>query len=214
MNARDSILKRFTELETQMSRIRRGQSEMGPYVEGEDFQRWATSAQNIIKIAFGENSPHFKNFSKAYEGFNGYVDHFEYARGVFSSAKSDFEAGFATTLEALVSGEIFGDFIGAAKNALAEGNKDVAAVLACAALEDALKRFANSNGLAVDGKDMSEVIGTLKSKGLVGGSQKSILETMPKTRNAAMHADWPKISPTEVGGVIGFTEQFLLQNFS
>jgi hypothetical protein len=36
---------------------------------------------------------------------------------------------------------------------------------------------------------------------------------MPKTRNAAMHADWAKISATEVGGVIGFTEQFLLQNF-
>ena len=113
----------------------------------------------------------------------------------------------------MVSGEVFGDFVAAAKKALDEGSKDVAAVLACAALEDALKRFAKVNELNVDGKDMSEVIGALKSKGLVGGAQKSILETMPKTRNNAMHADWGKISTAEVGGVIGFTEQFLLQNF-
>lgn len=187
---------------------------MGRYVEGEDFKKWATSAQNIIKIAFGESSPHYANFCKAYESFGGYESTFEEARGIFQSAKSDFEGGFATTLQALVSGEIFGDFLGAAKKALAEGQKDVAAVLACAALEDALKRTANSNGLNVDGKDMSEVIGALKSKGIVGGAQKSILDTIPKTRNAAMHADWGRVSATEVGGVIGFTEQFLLQHFS
>lgn len=207
-------MKQFAELDADSRKLRRTNSEMGPLIEGEDFQRWATSAQNIIKIAFGNNSPHYENFSKAYEAFTGYAYEFENAKGVFSAAKNDFEGGFATTLEALVSGEIFGDFIGAAKNALADGNKDVAAVLACAALEDALKRYATENALNVDGKDMSEVIGALKSKGLVGGSQKSILETMPKTRNAAMHADWAKISTTEVGGVIGFTEQFLLQNFS
>jgi hypothetical protein len=34
--------------------------------------------------------------------------------------------------------------------------------LACAALEDALKRYATNNGLNVDGKDMTEVIGALK----------------------------------------------------
>ena len=61
---------------------------------------------------------------------------------------------------------------------------------------------------------MSEIINALKSKRLVSGAQKSLLEAMPKIRNAALHADWEKISEPEVNSVIGFVEQFLLQNFS
>ena len=60
---------------------------------------------------------------------------------------------------------------------------------------------------------MQEVVNALKSKDLVAGAQKSLLDSMPKTRDAAMHAEWSKLTPQEVGGVIGFVEQFLLSNF-
>ena len=86
-------------------------------------------------------------------------------------------------------------------------------VLASAALEDALKRFAILNGADVTGKGMSDVIAALKAKGLIGGAQKSLLETMPKVRNHAMHADWSKLKSADAGSVIGFVEQFLLANF-
>jgi hypothetical protein len=36
---------------------------------------------------------------------------------------------------------------------------------------------------------------------------------MPKTRNNAMHADWGKITPQDVGSVIGFVEQFFNNTF-
>src|SRR6266498_245259 len=94
------------------------------------------------------------------------------------------------------SGEIFADFLVAAKNALASNQKDVAAVLACAALEDALKRYASLRELSVEGKAMQEVIKALKAKGLVSGPQKSLLDNMPRVRDAAMHADWQKIYPS------------------
>ena len=100
-----------------------------------------------------------------------------------------------------------------ARRALAENNKDVAAVLASAALEDALKRHATSSGLAVDESTMSEVIGGLKSRGLVTGAQKSMLSAMLQIRNLAMHAKWEKIAKPDVSGLVGFVEQFLLTNF-
>ena len=87
-------------------------------------------------------------------------------------------------------------------------------MLACAALEDTLKRFAAANGLDVGGKSMQEVVGALKSKGLVSGAQKSWLDTMPKIRDYAMHANWEKIAAPDVSSVIGFVEQFLLSHFS
>ena len=108
----------------------------------------------------------------------------------------------------------FGDFIVLAKQSLAEGYKDVAAVLASAALEDSLKRYAIANGLSVDDGSMTGVINALKSKGLVSGAQKSLLDAMPKIRNYAMHADWEKISEPDVNSIIGFVEQFLLNKFS
>lgn len=95
-----------------------------------------------------------------------------------------------------------------------EGYKDVAAVLACAALEDALKKFAAKHGLEVGDKPMLEVVSALKSRGLVGGAQKSLLNTMPKIRDYAMHANWEKIQPEDVSSVVGFIEQFLLQHFT
>lgn len=112
-----------------------------------------------------------------------------------------------------MTGEIFGDFVSAAKLALGEGHHSVAAVLACAALEDALKRFALLNGLDVTGKTMEVIVNALKSKGLVSGTQKALLSAMPQLRNNAMHAEWAKITPQDAGSAIGFVEQFLLAHF-
>jgi hypothetical protein len=84
----------------------------------------------------------------------------------------------------------------------------------CSALEDTLKKFASLNGITITDESMTEVVNALKSKSLVSGAQKSLLDTMPKIRNFAMHAKWEKISEPDVSSVIGFVEQFLLSNFS
>ena len=64
-----------------------------------------------------------------------------------------------------------------------------------------------------DDQSMVQIVAALKSKGLVGGAQKSLLEMLLKIRNYAMHANWDKISREDVGGVIGFVENFLLMLF-
>ncbi len=206
--------KRFEELETKSNLIRVHRDDRAsPGV----YEEWATSAQNLIKSVFGEDSPHYKNFSEALveamKNF-GYGDQVKRLLGIFRSAKEDFDGGYVFNVDLRISGEVFGDFIVLAKHALADGKKDVAGVLASAALEDALKRFAVANGLNVDDKSMTDVINALKSKGLVSGAQKSLLSAMPKVRDYAMHANWDKISEPDVSGVIGFVEQFLLTKFT
>ena len=206
--------RRFAELEAKSNLLCISQGERAlPGV----YEEWATSAQNLIKAVFGEPSPHYKNFSEALvEAVNsyGYGDNVKRLQGIFRSAKEDFDGGYVFNVDLRISGEVFGDFIVLAKHSLAEGHKDVAAVLVCAALEDALKQYAVANGLNVDDKSMTDVINALKSKGLVSGAQKSLLGSMPKIRDYAMHANWEKISEPDVSGVIGFVEQFLLTKFN
>lgn len=208
--------RRFAELATQVEELPRrpnGGGMSGTSIPGGAWQQWATSAQSLILAIFGRDSPHYENFVAAFEKCAGYDYEVAVLNGVFLSAKADFDGGYVFNVDLRVSGEVFGDFVGLAKNALSEGHKDVAAVLACAALEDALKRYAAVNAIAVDEKSMQDVVNALKAKGLVSGAQKSLLDTMPKIRDFAMHANWSKLSEPDVSSVIGFVEQFLLTRF-
>lgn len=216
MQLSDQFKKRFAELESQFTTIPFRQSSMGStqYVPDGQWQGWATSAQHLIKAVFGESSAHYSNFTTAYEKCNGDGSRVLTLESLFGAAKQDFEGGYTFNVELRVSGEVFGDFIVLARHALGEGHKDVAAVLACAALEDALKRFAALSGLDVNEKTMAELVNSLKGAGLVSGAQKSLLDAMPRIRNMAMHAEWSKLSEPDVSSVLGFTEQFLLSKFS
>ncbi len=212
------VSQRFQELETQVRAIRMQPRSGGgdSFADPEQFYAWASSALAAIQTSFGADSPHYVNFQNEMTSIsNNYVwtNRFNSIRGIFLGAKSDIDRGHIFDLQRSMSGELFGDFVAAAKAALAEGHHTVATVLACAALEDALKRYAVSQGLQVEGQPMDAVVNALKSKGLVTGAQKALLSAMPKVRNNAMHAEWDKLTPQDAGSVIGFVEQFLLVNF-
>ena len=215
MSVDAQISKRLAEIDAQSRALRSTvrRSGIDAYDIGQ-WQQWATSALNIIRAAFGDASPHAEHFAAAYAKCRGWREDVDALKGIFSAAKADYDGGYAFSVNRLISGEIYGDFVALAKASLSEGHKDVAAVLACAALEDALKRYASLNGLAVSDNSMQQVVAALKSKGLVGGAQKTLLDAMPKIRDYAMHANWNKITEQDVGSVLGFTEQLLLTKFS
>ena len=210
--------RRFEELATKFPQLLMERSSGGyggePFYPGGVWKQWATSAQSLILAVYGKDSPHYQNFIATYQSCHGVAHDVKELAGLFLAAKEDFEGGYVFDVELRVSGEVFGDFVALAKQSLSEGHKDVAAVLACAALEDALKRFSVVNGLNVDNKTMQDVVNALKSKGLVAGAMKTLLDSMPRIRNHALHAEWDKLSAPDVNGVIGFVEQFLLSKFS
>ena len=215
MNKSKKFAERFDELTIQSQKIRM-QGRDGSVADRTDFYSWALSSLNLIKGVFGVQSTHSLHFERELESIKGnYVqeNHLDSFRGMFLAAKSDFEKGFVFDAERMLTAEVFGDFVAAAKAALAEEKFGVAAVLASAALEDALKRYALLNQLDVTGKTMEDVVNALKSKGLVSGAQKSLLAAMPRIRNHAMHAEWGKITPQDAGSIIGYVEQFLLTQF-
>lgn len=213
---KETFARRFKELEAKFHSLgfERHPSSAVRYATDESWKQWATSAQNLVHAVCGERSPHYANYVTAAQKCRGAEPDVKGLGAIFLSAKEDFEGGYIFDVDLRVSGEVFGDFVALARTALAEGQKDVAAVLACAALEDALKKYATANGVDVSDETMQGVVGALKARGLVAGAQKSLLDAMPKIRNYAMHAEWEKITEPDVNSVIGFVEQFLLSNFN
>jgi len=134
-------------------------------------------------------------------------------KGILNSIHSDIENDLIFNLEKQTIGSVVADFITLAK-ITSEDNKDVAAVLVSAALEDSLRRFAILSGLQVDDKDMSEIINALKAQSLLKGPQATVATSYVKTRNKAFHAEFDKIEMPEVKSMIAFTEEFIIKNLS
>lgn len=211
----DKISKRFHQLHDKADNMQTTTSKYtGTYFEQHVWLSWATSGQDLLRSVFGENSPYYRNFIKEMEHCGGLEPSVKSLQSMFKSAKEAFEDGYIFDVERSISGEVLGDFVSLAKEALNNGHKDVASVLASAALEDALKRYAKRNGINVEGAVMSKVISAIKSRGLVSGATTSLLDVMPKIRNHALHAEWGKISEADINSMIGFVEQFLLTEFS
>ena len=209
--------RRFAELDAGFSKISfvsYGGGMSGSYAPDGAWQGWGTSVQSLLLAVFGPSSPHYANYSKAFDNCDGGSGRVRTLLSLFQSAKEAFEGGYVFDVDLRVSGEVFGDFVALARQSLAEGHKDVAAVLACAALEDALKRYATANGLDTSSKTMTDVVNALKASGLVSGAQKSLLDAMPRIRNMAMHAEWAKLTEPDVSSVLGYVEQLLLSKFS
>ncbi|MBL7951919.1 MAG: hypothetical protein JNM62_09375 [Flavobacteriales bacterium] len=136
------------------------------------------------------------------------------ACAVLKSTKADVEAGWVESLERTYSGIVIADFVVMARNAIAEGRTEVASVLACAALEDALKRTGELAGLAVSEQEMPGVINELVKAGIIAGPQSKLVRSFSAIRNKAMHAEFDKVDSADVKAVIGFTEAFILKNLS
>ena len=173
------------------------------------------NAEGITNYIYGKNSSKYESFNSnilkdATKHGSSYSQ--VLILGYLKNLKDEILNGFVENQTKTIQGEIFGDFLVFAKEAL-DDNKNVAAVLACAAYEDTLKKYALQNDIDVEEKDLSNTINALKIKGLLQGPQATTASSYVKLRNKAFHAQWDKIDKPEVSSLIGFTEQFLLKHF-
>jgi uncharacterized protein YutE (UPF0331/DUF86 family) len=148
-------------------------------------------------------------FIDAYK-VNGYT--MPFAIGALKSLKYDIQNGLISGLRLRYNGEVLSDFLVMARAALDDGRLNVAAVLACAALEDALKRIATVKGLEVENLNMTDVIGELVKAQIIVGPEAKIVRGFVTLRNRAMHAEFQHIDSASISSAIAYAEGFLLKN--
>lgn len=137
----------------------------------------------------------------------------EHVQGTIETLRGELQAGLLGNIRRQLSGEVLADFVGLGRDALERGSKDVAAVLASAALEDGLKRLAEEQGLDVDAANITEVVNALKSQQRLTKIEGKLILDYKDLRDQAMHANWVNVNINDVRSLIGFTEEFLLRRF-
>jgi hypothetical protein len=142
---------------------------------------------------------------------------FMHARGAISRTVLDLENGVVTNLRTSIQGELLGDLIGLAKEALSRNTdetKNVAAVLSAAAFEDSIRRLAAEKAGVQDRPKLETVLGALKEAGILKGGNLSLANSMLKFRNDSLHADWQQVTRAQVESCLALTELLLMEHFS
>ena len=136
-----------------------------------------------------------------------------YNSAVLDTLKTEVQYGLIETIENKVTGKLYGDFIIIARHLIEEGNKEAAAILASAALEDSMKKVAIKHALEVEDNSLDKVVNALISKSIIKGTQSAVVKSYIAIRNKAFHAQFNKIEVPEVKSLIAFVEAFLLENY-
>lgn len=110
----------------------------------------ATRAYAAIERIGGRNSPYHVR-AEEIRTENSY-EQLKVLRliGVMQSLSADLKAGYLKSLEELIHGELFGDFLEMAQHLVDAGYKDAAAVICGSSLEAHLRQLAKRFGVAVE----------------------------------------------------------------
>lgn len=139
------------------------------------------------------------------------------AQGALRSLRAEVEQGLVGSVERRATGEVLGDMLTLAKEALGEGTpdaKNVAAVLTAAAYEDTVRRLAAAKAVLGGRPKLQVVLEALKAADVLRGAEFTTAQGYLKFRNDSLHADWATVSAAVVGSCIAFTEGLLLKHFA
>jgi hypothetical protein len=175
---------------------------------------WTTSVLNLLQRVFGENGVHYRNFSQQCKGFedeevNNWVQ-FEICKGIFQSAKEDYEGGYLFTVRALITaGILTDDILAQATELLSAGYKDPACVLGGVALETALKELCIRNSIPRAKLDRMNV--ELCKMGIYNMGMQKQITAWAERRNNAAHGNWNTYTEVDVEELIRGVTRFVAE---
>jgi len=168
-----------------------------------------------IERAAGRNSVYFEQAEAILAGKVRATSRLVGLVGIADSLLANIKAGYIRTLEELVHGELFGDFLEMAQYLLDTNSKykDAAAVVCGSTLEVHLKQLCKKVGIATDVGGKPKKTETLNGE-LAGASIYSKLDQKNVTawlglRNSAAHGDYTAYDGNQVGLMIAAVRDFI-----
>jgi hypothetical protein len=140
-----------------------------------------------------------------------------YALGTIKNVVAEIEGGLIGSLRAQVAGEVFSELVRLGKE-ISEDNtdssKNVSAVLIAAAFEDLIRRMGAELAGVADRPKLEEIVGILKTAGILKGGEVGTAQSYLKFRNDSLHAHWTNVQRSQVDSCAAFIEVLLAKHFS
>jgi len=187
------------------------------YPSGLEYNKWYSSAKNLIEKACSTQGIHYKQIEDIYTRNKGNPYFMPECLGVLESAYEDFKSGLLEDVTAIITAEVFTDFIEQAEYLLSEGYELPAAVLMRGILEDSLRTLCICNKeakISLPDKPKLDWMNTelVKAKTYNTNVQKQVT-AWAGIGNSAAHMKIKEFSDTDVknmiSGIINFNATFL-----
>lgn len=129
--------------------------------------------------------------------------------------REDLKAGWTESIVEVIHGDMFGDYLDMAKELLAKGYQDAAAVITGSSLEVHLRALATKHGVATTQGTKPKKADTLNADlvkaGVYGGLQQKQVTSWLGLRNAAAHGQYSEYTAPEVKTFIDGVHGFMLK---
>lgn len=175
------------------------------------FLEWRSQSLSYLKNLVGAGHTYVDEFEKKVD--KAYQAPVKGGIGILKAAKEDVEGGFLTDVKALVSAEVFSDFLEMAAHLLESGYKDPAASLTGAVLEDGLRRLGSRHGVKVKTRDdLSTLNHKLADAGTYNRLMQKRIQVWNDIRNNADHAHFDEYSLEDVQEMHAGVEKLLAES--
>lgn len=166
-----------------------------------------------VERTTGRNSVYFEQLNAASKGMGNECIYLARQIGVLESLHKNIRAGYLKTLEELIHGEVFSDFLEMADHLQKNGYKDAAAVVAGSTLEAHLKQLCKKEGIPADvggkPKKADTINSELKAAKVYSAiDHKSVIGWLG-TRNSAAHGDYGDYDNSQVKLLIDCVRDFI-----
>ncbi|MBZ0166629.1 MAG: HEPN domain-containing protein [Candidatus Omnitrophica bacterium] len=185
------------------------------YVDGQLAHQWVSSVQSLLSRVFGQESEHYKNFSKQVE--KEYISYspLQRAQGVLKSAKNDYENEQLFDVRQLIEAELFNDFIEQAEHLLKSGYYQPAAVIIGCVLEDGLRKLCHKNVISIPEKPKLDSMNIeLAKAGIYSKLTQKKITVLADLRNKSAHGQWDQFKLNDVEEMILSVRRIMEEFFS
>lgn len=186
----------------------------GPvWVESRPFWEWRAQALALLSSILPDDHTYVQQFASAVEMGNREKPdegRIQAGLGILTAVREDIADGSLARLPALISGEIFSDFMEMAQHLHEEGYVHAAASIAGAVVEDALRRTLRNRHQRATGnlESMNQVA---LDKGIYERVVFMQVKVWIAIRNHADHGNWDAVEQSAVAAMIRDIPTFLAE---
>lgn len=180
----------------------------GTFVAHDEFLAWKARSKNLLVLACGDKSEHFKAFEqneKANYGTNHSI--LINLMTILDGARRDYEAGLCNSFRSIIQSEVFDNELEQAEELLKANYISAAAVIAGVVLETTIRQLCDDEGIG-HGK-LDKMNADLTKAGRYSSLVQKQVTALAAIRNSAAHGKTDEFKRGDVENMIADVARFV-----